>query len=297
MASSEASQPGTGGGKAIIAAAQMTSTGDVTRNLATARELGAEAAKGGARLISFPECVGFLGERERDKFPHTEVLEDGESGPILSTLRDIATEHEMWVSAGGIAERIEGEEKVAAEEVTSAYNTHVVLSPSGQLVARYRKIHLFDVDIPGKATLRESDNTTAGRDLAVCESDLGVLGLTICYDLRFPELFRTLACRMGAELLLVPAAFTAHTGAAHWHTLLRARAIENQCFVMAAAQVGRHNPKRESYGHSLIVDPWGTIVAECESDTGLAMTEIDLGDIARTRGRMPCHQHQVLGFE
>ena len=280
----------------IAAAAQLTSTSDLKENLRLTRELAAQAAADGARLFALPECFAFLGMREGDKFPVTEVLDAKQPGPVLATVLDIASEHGMWVSAGGIAERLESEAELPPERITSAYNTHIVVSPKRELVGRYRKIHLFDVDIPGKATLRESDNTTAGTEIVATATDLGTLGLAICYDLRFPELFRTLAVRNQAQVLLVPAAFTAHTGAAHWHTLLRARAIENQCWVIAAAQTGHHNEKRESYGHSLIIDPWGTVVAEQASGTGLAMAEIDLRAIEDTRQRMPCHDHQTVTF-
>jgi len=276
------------------AAAQLTSTADWQENLRTTRELAAEAAGHGARLLCLPECFAFLGTREGDKFTVAETLDAAAPGPILQTVLDIASQHQMWVSAGGIAERVESER--GSGPVTTAYNSHIVVAPDRRIVANYRKIHLFDVDIPGKATLRESDSTRAGQDIVAAATDLGTLGLAICYDVRFPELFRTLAVRKKAEILLVPAAFTAHTGAAHWHTLLRARAIENQCWVIAAAQTGRHNERRESYGHTLIIDPWGTVVAEKASGTGLAIAEIDPAKVAETRERMPCHQHQTLTF-
>lgn len=280
----------------VAAAAQLTSTADLEANLGLTRELASQAASEGAKLLALPECFAFLGRAERDKFPIAEVLDTTAPGPVLETVVSIAREHRMWVSAGGVAERLEEEAQMPVEALSSAYNTHILVSPDGELVARYRKIHLFDVDIPGKATLRESDNTTAGNEIVATETELGTFGLAICYDLRFPELFRMLAVRNGAEVLLVPAAFTAHTGAAHWHTLLRARAIENQCWVVAAAQTGNHNEKRESYGHSIIIDPWGTVVAEVESGTGLAIAEVDIGAIADTRERMPCHAHQTLTF-
>jgi len=277
------------------AAAQLTSTDDWQDNLRITRDLAADAAAQGARLFCLPECFAFLGMREGDKFAVAETLDAAAPGPVLGAVLDIASQHQMWVSAGGIAERVENE--AGAGPVTTAYNTHIVVSPDRRIVAKYRKIHLFDVDIPGKATLRESDSTRAGTEIVAAETDLGTLGLAICYDVRFPELFRTLAVRKHAEILLVPAAFTAHTGAAHWHTLLRARAIENQCWVIAAAQAGRHNERRESYGHSLIIDPWGTVVAEKATGTGLAIAEIDPTKVAETRERMPCHQHQTLTFK
>jgi predicted amidohydrolase len=274
------------------AAAQMTAGDDLERNLATCRELAAEAAKRGAALLALPENFAFLGLRETDKFAVAEAIDPGSPGPILDTLIDVATAHNMWVVAGGMAERLEGEEQ--SERVSRVYNTCLVLDPSGAIHTRYRKIHLFDIAIPGKAEFRESDSTAPGADVAVADTDLARLGLTICYDLRFPELYRELAFGRGAEILFVPAAFTAHTGAAHWHTLLRARAIENQCYVVAPAQGGRHNPKRESYGHALVIDPWGQVLAEVTDGTGLAVAEIDLAELDRVRREMPCREHRVL---
>lgn len=277
------------------AAAQLTSTEDLDRNLATCRELAGEAAKKSARLFVLPENFAFLGRHERDKMDVAERLEPAHPGKILSFLVEVARDHEMWVVAGGLPERLE--EVTKGGEKEKAYNTELVISPDGEIAARYRKIHLFDVAIPGKAELRESDATAAGAEVVVAETELANLGLSICYDLRFPELYRHMTSDLGAEILLVPAAFTAHTGAAHWHVLLRARAIENQCYVVAAAQTGRHNPRRESYGHSLIIDPWGTVIAEVEEGTGLAVADIDLAELDRRRRQMPCLEHRVLEMD
>jgi deaminated glutathione amidase len=274
-----------------VAAAQLTSTEDREENLATCRRLAAEAAGRGASLLAFPECYGFLPERERNRFAIAEVIDDAQPGPILGATIDMAREHRMWIVGGGIAELLPEQ---AGQEITRTYNTCVVVSPDGELAATYRKIHLFDVDIPGKAQLRESDSTEAGREIVSVDTPLARLGLTICYDLRFPELYRKLALDDGADILLVPAAFTAHTGAAHWHTLLRARAIENQSYVVAPAQVGRHNEKRHSYGHSLIIDPWGEVLDDLAEGTGLAMAELDKDQLAEVRARMPCRDHRVL---
>jgi len=275
----------------LAAAAQLTSTEDVAKNLAACSELAAKAAKLGVRLLVFPENFAFLGRRERDRIKVAEALDLDPPGPIVAAVRDMAREHQLWISAGGIPERINDDEGV--EETTRTHNTCFVVSPDGEVAAHYRKIHLFDVDIPGHAQIRESDCTKAGNEVVVVETPLATLGLSICYDLRFPELYRE-QVRLDAQILLVPAAFTAHTGKAHWHTLLRARAIENQCFVIAAAQAGRHNEKRESWGHSEIIDPWGTTLAALDSETDLAVAEIDLGQIADFRRKLPCHQHRVL---
>ncbi len=274
-----------------VAAAQLTSTEDREKNLETCRRLAAEAAERGASLFALPECYGFLPASERNRFAIAEVLDHHQPGPILDATLEMAREHRMWIVGGGIAEVLPEQE---GGEITKTYNTCVVASPSGEIAARYRKIHLFDIDIPGKAQLRESDTTEAGREIVSLTTPLGKLGLTICYDLRFPELYRALAFDDAAEILLVPSAFTAHTGAAHWHTLLRARAIENQCFVVAPAQAGRHNERRQSYGHSLVVDPWGEVLAEKGDGAGLAVAEIDLERLRDVRRRMPCHAHRVL---
>jgi len=268
------------------AAAQMCATDDVAANLARATELAAQAAERGAALLSLPECFAFIGRRMADKLAVAESLD--QPGPILGAVRQMARRHRMWVAAGGVPER-------TPESGDRVFNTLVLVDPDGETRATYRKIHLFDVHIPGRAELRESSSTAAGSEPVVADTPLARLGLSICYDVRFPELYRQLACEGGAEVLMVPAAFTAHTGAAHWHTLLRARAIENQCFVVAAAQHGHHNPARESYGHSLIVDPWGTVLAEVEEGDGVAVAEIDLGQLAEVRQQMPCHQHRALG--
>jgi predicted amidohydrolase len=269
-----------------IGAVQMCATEDVAGNLARCAELTAEAAAAGAELVSLPECFAFIGRRMADKLPLAESLDGG--GPIVDAVRRMARENRVWLAAGGLPERAPGEE-------SRVYNTFLLLDPDGQARAVYRKIHLFDVQIPGRAELMESATTAPGGEVVVAETPLGRLGLSICYDVRFPELYRQLALERGAEVLMVPAAFTAHTGAAHWHTLLRARAIENQCYIVAAAQHGRHNQARESFGHSIIIDPWGVVLAEVESGDGVAVATIDLAQLATVRQQMPCHSHRVLG--
>ncbi len=268
-----------------VGAVQLRSTPDLAANLATCRELAIRAAGDGAQLVVLPECFAFLGRGEGDKMPITEAL-DG-NGPILETLRELAVAQKLWLVGGGTPERVTGDPK-------RAYNTAVVIDPSGALVARYRKIHLFDVDIPGGATLRESDATAPGDEAVVVEIGGAKVGLSICYDVRFPELYRRLVKDHGAEVLLVPAAFTAHTGAVHWHVLLRARAIENQAWVVAPAQWGRHNDKRESYGHTLIVDPWGTVVEDRADGDGVVMATLDGAAVTKRRAQMPCLDHAVL---
>ncbi len=274
-----------------VGAVQMRSTDDLAANLASCRTLTRQAVSEGAKLVILPECFSFLGRREDDKFAIAEQL-DGQ-GPIMQTLRELAIQHDVWIVGGGTPERIPPPERIPGD-AERTYNTAVVIDPRGALVARYRKIHLFDVDIPGGATLRESDTTAAGNELVVVEISGAPIGISICYDVRFPELYRGLAKDRGAEVLIVPAAFTAHTGAAHWHLLLRARAVEDQSWVVAPAQWGRHNDKRESYGHTLISDPWGQLVGEREDGDGVVVATLDGATVAKRRAQLPSLRHAVL---
>jgi deaminated glutathione amidase len=171
------------------------------------------------------------------------------------------------------------------------YNTSVLLGPEGTVLAAYRKIHLFDVDLPGGARFRESDAVTAGSEAVLATCPFGAIGLSVCYDLRFPELYRQLTAR-GARILTVPSAFTAETGKDHWHVLLRARAIENQAFVIAPAQFGAHGGKRASYGHAVVIDPWGVILAEVGNHEGIAVADLDLAYQDQVRRALPCLQHR-----
>jgi deaminated glutathione amidase len=269
-----------------VAAVQMCATEDVAANLARCAALVAEAAAQDAELVTLPECFAFIGRKMGDNLAVAESLDGG--GPIVSAVREMARKSQVWLAAGGLPER-------APEGDARVYNTFLLCDPAGETRAVYRKIHLFDVSIPGRAELKESATTAPGSDVVSADTPMARLGLSICYDVRFPELYRELAAVRGAEVLMVTAAFTAHTGAAHWHTLLRARAIENQCYVVAAAQQGRHNPARESFGHSIIIDPWGTVLAEVESGDGVAVASLDPAQLAKVRREMPCHAHRVLG--
>jgi predicted amidohydrolase len=276
----------------IAAAVQMCAGDDLAANLATCKRLAARAAGEGAKLLVLPECFAFLGRHERDKFAVAETWDSEHPGPILRALQHMATKHGLWVVAGGAPEILE--EEAGTGTITRTYISCPVLSPSGDIVSVYRKVHLFDVDIPGGAVHKESRVNAPGTKVVVADTPLARIGLSVCYDLRFPEMYRAMAVRHGAQVLVVPAAFTAYTGAAHWHPLLRSRAIENQCFVIAAAQTGKHNEKRESYGHSLIIDPWGTVASELPQGEGLAIAEIDLAFQDKTRTQMPCIKHATL---
>jgi predicted amidohydrolase len=269
----------------IAACVQLTSGADVGANLETCARFTHEAARRGAKLVVLPENFAFLGAHEADKFAHAERLDEERPGPILAALREMARADHVWVIGGGMPE--------AAAAKDMVHNTAIVVDPEGRLAARYRKIHLFDVKIPDGATYEESRTVEAGHEAVVVETPWARVGLSICYDVRFPELYRTLG-EGGARVVVVPAAFTLHTGKDHWHPLLRARAIENQVFVLAAAQYGRHNEKRVTFGHSLIVDPWGTTIAEAGDKEGVALAELDFAFQDRVRRELPALTHRKL---
>jgi deaminated glutathione amidase len=259
--------------KMLGAVVQMTSGGDVAANLARAGELVAEAARRGAELAVLPENFALLAEHESAKLGVAEAVPSPSAqggspgdGPILSAMREAARRHKIALVLGGMPER--------TARATHVHNTCVYVDARGEIGAVYRKIHLFDVAIPDGATYRESASVEPGGLPVVAATPWGGLGLSVCYDVRFPELYRDLVAR-SARMLVVPAAFTLHTGRDHWHVLLRARAVENLAFVLAAAQYGRHNPKRVTYGHSCIIDPWGHVLAEVGDHEGVAVAELD----------------------
>ncbi len=277
---------------ALVAALQMTSREEVDRNLDDVRQMTRDATRRGAQLVVLPENFALLasGAEERRKFDFAEALPlvgtRGPAGPIVAAMQETARETGAWMILGGMPEQI-------ASNPGHLYNAAVVLDPEGTVRAIYRKIHLFDVAIPGGAEFRESATVAPGSEPVVVETPVGPVGLSICYDLRFPELYRTLAAR-GARLVVVPAAFTAHTGKDHWHVLLRARAIENQVYVIAAAQFGKHNEKRATYGHALVIDPWGNVIADASDRPGVVVAEIDADYQDKVRREMPCLAHRRL---
>jgi predicted amidohydrolase len=256
-----------------VAAVQLNSTADTAANLAAADRLTRAAAADGARLIVLPEKWTVIGSDEQLR-AGAETLD----GPAISWARAIARELGVDLVAGSIAERVLGQEKLA--------NTCVHVGPEGELRAVYRKVHMFDVEIDGRA-YRESDVEQAGEEIVLSETADGVeLGLSICYDLRFPELFRILAVR-GARVIALPSAFTLPTTRDHWEMLIRARAIENQTFVIAANQVGRHPGNHRSGGRSMIVDPWGVVLAQAPDSDGYIVAELDLESQRDIRARLP----------
>ncbi len=264
----------------LAAAAQMTSTADRSRNLETAVRLVEEAADRGAKLVGLPENFGFMGP-EAERIAGAETLD----GATISRLREVARGREIHVLAGSIAERVDEPGKTA--------NTSVLIADDGSIAASYRKIHLFDVSIPDGARYAESVTVVPGRDLVVAETRLGRIGLTVCYDLRFPELYRGLSSR-GADLLSIPAAFTLYTGKDHWEVLLRARAIENLAYVLAPAQVGRHSANRVTFGNAMVVDPWGVVLARCPDGEGVCVAPVSAERIAHVRRELPSLDHRRL---
>jgi predicted amidohydrolase len=272
----------------LAACLQLSSTADVERNLATAERLIRRAAGYGASLVATPECTVYLGPWDQ-KARIAEPLD----GPIATHLGKLARTLGIHLLVGSFPERALLDD--GGPDLQRCYNTSLLYGPDGSLLATYRKLHLFDVDVPGGVSLQESRTTLPGQEVVCCDTALGAVGLSICYDLRFPELYRALVDR-GAQLLTVPAAFTLDTGKDHWHALLRARAIESQCWVLAPGQWGRHGDKgiRRSYGHSLIADPWGTVVAQCGDGEGLCLGEIRRDRVAEIRRGMPVGQHRRL---
>ena len=272
-----------------IAVAQMTSVGNIEANFQTCKTLAEEAVSQGAKILFLPENFNFLGMSPAESLALAEPI-DTPNG-IISRYAALAKSLNIWLSLGGFQER--------GPDPEHLYNCHVVINSDGEIAASYRKIHLFNVDVPGGPVLMESRFTSPGTGLSTCESPVGRLGLSVCYDLRFPAVYQRLAFELGAEILLVPSAFTVATGKAHWEVLLRARAIETQTYVVAAAQAGKHNEKRESYGHSLIIDPWGRVIGKLEDPlaTGIAVAEVDLEELRSIRERMPVREHRLVGQE
>jgi len=267
-----------------VAAIQMTSGLDPAANMATARRLLEDAAAQGATLAVLPENFALMARRERDK---RELAETDGDGPLQNALSAAAGELRLTLVAGTLPLRVPGEARVAAASL--------VYGPDGSRLGRYDKMHLFDVNVPDAAeSHRESAGMVAGRDVVVVDTPPGRLGLAVCYDLRFPELFRRLI-DAGAEILVVSAAFTVPTGEAHWHLLLRTRAVENLCHLVASAQVGMHANGRQTYGHSAVIDCWGRVVAELPAGEGVAVGLVDLERQARVRSEFPALEHRVLG--
>lgn len=261
---------------------QLCSKPDITHNFNVISRFFQKAKSSNVDMVFLPEAFAFLGDAGTSF---------GMSGPVdgdlFSRYRHLCREHQLWASFGGFHQR-------SKESDTKVSNTHIIINDSGDVVSQYKKIHLFDVEYP--RVFRESDSALAGSELVVCPSPIGNLGLTICYDLRFPVQFQKLV-DMGAQVLLVPAAFTVKTGEAHWHTLLRARAIETGSWVIAAAQCGNHSATRSSFGHSLVINPWGEVVLDMDNEEELAVIDIDLKHSEKVRSMIPCLKNRLEGID
>lgn len=257
----------------VMGLLQLDTQDDKVANLRRIAERIDEAASKGAGFLCMPEMANYIG-------PARGVFENAEDipGPTTDLCRTKAREHGVWIHGGSICERIAGEGRV--------YNTSVVVNPKGDIVAMYRKMHLYDVDVQDGVSFRESDTIKAGDEIVTFDTEFGTMGLAICYDIRFPELFRLLALR-GAKLIFNPAEFNLYTGKDHWECLIRARAIENVCYMVAPAQFG---PKKtfHTYGRSLVADPWGNVVAKASDRECVLLTEIDMEYVDRMREQMPC---------
>ena len=266
-------------GRMRIAVVQLSSQEVVDGNLGRATALIGEAARAGASLVVLPENFAFMGPEEDKR----RIAEEVGVGPISRAIAAAATAANVFVVAGGMPER--------SADAARPYNASVLFSPAGDVVAVYRKVHLFDVDLADGTRLRESDATSSGEGPVVADVAGIPLGMTVCYDVRFPELYRRMV-EAGARIVTVPAAFTLTTGKDHWHVLLRARAIENQVYVAAPAQWGKHPRGRQTYGKSLIVDPWGEVVAQCSEGEGFAIATCDFAYQDRVRSQLPCLAHR-----
>lgn len=261
-----------------IAACQMNSQNDKDANVASAERLIDEAASLGAQMVGLPELFNMLGEEE-DTMAGAEAV----PGPTSQFLATKARQHGMYIHGGSIPVRVPGQEKV--------WNCTLVFDPEGEMLARYNKIHLFDIHIEGQKSYQESAKVAAGEEMVTFETEHGNFGLTICYDIRFPELYRALTLN-GAQVVFHPAAFTLYTGKDHWETLIRARAIENQVYMVSPAQIGSHGNGKQCYGSTMIVDPWGTVVARAPERECVIYADVDYANQEKVRQELPSLLHR-----
>ncbi|MFC4409969.1 carbon-nitrogen hydrolase family protein [Chungangia koreensis] len=261
-----------------VAVVQMNTKSNKEENLQKAEGFIRQAADNGATLVSLPEYFNYMGE-EAGKLANAEEIANGQTVELLS---DLAKQNEIYIHAGSMIEK-HSEQK--------SYNTSLVIAPNGKIIGKYHKIHLFDIAINGVSSYMESNSIEGGDSSEMVELPFGKAGMAICYDLRFPELFRKYALE-GCNILFLPAAFTQYTGMLHWETLLRARAIENQCYVIAAGQIGSHLPGKVCYGNSMIIDPWGTVVARAPEKEGVIYAELEEERVKSARESIPCLTHR-----
>nr|WP_293938170.1 carbon-nitrogen hydrolase family protein [Iodobacter sp.] len=263
----------------IAAAIQMVSGPEVKVNLATAARLIGEAAQSGAQLVVLPEYFAIMGKQDSDKLALKEPFGDG---PIQSFLAQVAIEHGLWLVGGTVP--------LTCDDATRVNNSCLVYSPAGECVARYDKMHLFGFD-NGTERFCEADTIAAGHQPMAFDTPFGRIGLSVCYDLRFPEFFRAM---LPLDFIILPAAFTQTTGEAHWEVLLRARAIENQCYVIASGQGGEHITGRHTFGHSMLIDPWGKVLACQAKGEGVVLAELKSSQMDRVRRILPALTHRLL---
>lgn len=266
----------------LAAAIQMTSVPELEKNLAQAEELIDLAVRQGAELVGLPENFPYMGE-DKDKLAQAEAI----AYKTEAFLQTMAQRYQITILGGGFPIPVEGTGKV--------YNTALLVDPNGQELSRYRKVHLFDVNVPDGNTYRESSTVMAGTELPSVYADelLGNIGLSVCYDVRFPELYRHMSSK-GVDMIFVPAAFTAFTGKDHWQVLLQARAIENTSYIIAPAQTGLNYNRRQTHGHAMIIDPWGVILADAGEKPGVAIAEINPSRLEQVRRQMPSLQHRIF---
>lgn len=261
-----------------VAIVQLNSKDDKQVNLQKSEEFIRQAAENGAELVSLPEYFNFMGA-DTNKKKNAEQIPNGETTRLLC---ELAKEYGIYIHVGSMLEKAIGDK---------SYNTSFIVGPTGQVIEKYRKIHLFDIEIEGQSAYKESDSIQAGETPILAELPFGKAGMSICYDIRFPELYRNYATN-GAKILFIPAAFTLYTGMLHWEVLLRARAIENQCYVIAAGQIGTNEPGKACYGNSMIIDPWGTVLARAPEQEGVIMANLDLNTLEKARESIPCLTHR-----
>lgn len=261
----------------IAAALQIDSQSNKAENLSKLDRFVDVAKDHGAKLVSMPEMVNFIGD-EKGKFENAETI----PGPTTDFFCRKAEQHGIWLHGGSILERTPYRDKL--------YNSSVFVNPKGEVVSIYRKVHLFDIEVKDGISYSESETIKAGEKVVVVDTHFAKVGLSICYDIRFPELYRIMTLR-GVEIILVPASFTLFTGRDHWETLLRARAIENQCYMIAPAQIGI-KPSFQTYARTLVVDPWGTVIAKASDKECVVFAEIDLGYLHKVRAELPCLKHR-----
>jgi deaminated glutathione amidase len=267
-----------------VAAVQMVSTDTVPENLKQAEDLIAEAVSKQATMVTLPENFPLMGKEDADRLA---IKESYGSGPLQDFLSEQAKQHQIWLLGGTIPLKSKVPNKV--------YPASLLFNPMGECVAHYDKIHLFDVlvDESNDESYRESDNFESGNEIVVAQTEIGNIGLSVCYDLRFPEMYRKMH-EDHVQIITVPSAFTATTGAAHWESLLKTRAVENLCYVIASNQGGRHVNERETWGHSMIIDPWGTIIASVDKGPSVAVATIDLEKQAKLRDSFPALEHRKI---